>query len=267
MSETNELDRLLGARDFGPQYFPEVFRLLRESPLIFLMPYHPELVGTEETMRSGDPMPQFALWSSDEQGRTIPVFTSVACAQDGCRKVGTPANTYVFAQMVGKDLFDLLRRLPEGVAINPACRTSVLFLDGAALCKLADGSILDPEPGELKESTANIVDAADYPTDFLQPLFCFLRTRPEVRAAWLLRETEELPGAPVSYVFVLQLDGKAPEVERDFRLVARSACPKDAEYGVTLLDRKNKSMMAMAKESTPFYAAPGFRPPGRRRAA
>jgi hypothetical protein len=266
MSEPNALDRMLGAKDFGPQYFPELFRLLRDSPLIFLMPYHPELVDTEHSLQEGNAMPQFALWSSQDRGRTIPVFTSVACANAGCKTVGAPDNTYVFAEMVGKDLFDLLRRLPEAVAINPACPTSVLHLDGAALTKLADGSILQPEPGEVKQSTANIMDPADYPTDFLQPLFCFLRTRPQVQAAWILRETEQ-PGAPVSYVFVLQLEGEAPEVERDFRLVARAACPKDAEYGLTLLDRKNKSMMRMAKGSQPFYAAPGYRPPGRRRAA
>jgi hypothetical protein len=51
----NELDRLLSVRDFGPQHYPEVFRRLRDSRLVFLLPYHPELAGGSETVRNNWP--------------------------------------------------------------------------------------------------------------------------------------------------------------------------------------------------------------------
>jgi hypothetical protein len=258
MKPQNDLERLLMARNFGPQHYPEVFRLLRESPLVFLLPYHPELPGTSDTVRNGDALPPFVIWESAEQGPTIPIFSSPHCAREAWREVGADDCAYVMGEMLGQDLFELLAFQPNSIVINPASCTSAMYVDATAVKKLADGSILDPEGGEMKEGIASVVDPADYPTDFLQPLFCFLRGRPQVRAVWLLQEDTE-PGAPISYVFVLKVTGNVQEVERDFRVVARAACPKDAGYGVTLLDPTNEGLVQLTTEFTPFYAAPDFR--------
>lgn len=261
MKPQNELERLLMARNFGPQHYPEVFRLLRESPLVFLLPYHPELPGCTETLRSGDLLPPFIVWESAGHGQRIPLFTSPQRAKLSWPAVGATNRTYVMGEMLGKDLLDLLGFQSDPIVLNPACGTSVMYLDVTAVKKLADGSILDPEGGEMKEGIASIVDPADYPTDFLQPLFCFLRRRPQVQAAWLLQEETE-PGAPISYVFVLKVTGEALEVERDFRVVARSACPKDVGYGVTLFDPANEGLVQLTDGFAPFYAAPDFRAAG-----
>lgn len=261
MNPVNELDRLLAARDFGPQHYPEVFRLLRDSLLVFLLPYHPELAGTSDTVRNGDMLPPFLIWQSTGSGPKIPIFTSPRRAHEACRAVGQEDRTYAMAEMLGRDLFDLLAFQPEDIAINPACEGSTLFLDSTAVKKLADGSILDPEGGESKEGIVSIVDPADYPTDFLQPLFCFLRERRQVQAVWLLQEETE-PNAPISYVFVLKVTSEAQALERDFRVVARSACPQNVDYGVTLFDPENKGLVELTEAFTPFYAAPDFRAPG-----
>ena len=81
-----------------------------------------------------------------------------------------------------------------------------------------------------------------------------------MQAVWLLQEETE-PGEPISYVFVLKVTGEAQEVERDFRVVARSACPKDAGYGVTLYDPANEGLVQLTGDFAPFYAAPDFRGP------
>lgn len=260
MKPQNELERLLMARHFGPQFYPDVFRLLRASPLVFFLPYHPELPGTSDTVRNGDLLPPFVIWESEEQGRTIPVFSSPHLARKAWRTVGVEDSAYVMGEMSGQDLFELLSFQPDSIVINPACSSNTMYLDVTAVKKLADGSILDPEGGEMKEGIASIVDPADYPTDFLQPLFYFLRGRPEVRAAWLLQEDTE-PGVPISYVFVLQVTGQVLEVERDFRVVARSACPPNVGYGVTFFDPANESLVQLTREAMPFFAAPDFRGP------
>ena len=261
MKPLNELERLLSARDFGPQHYPDVFRLLRDSPLVFLLPYHPELAGSSDTVRSGDELPPFVIWECPDDGLRIPIFTSPQRASEACEAIGSADRAYAMAEMPGKDLFDLLSFQPDHVAINPACKTSTLFLDIVAVKRLADGSILDPVGGETKEGIVSMVDPADYPTDFLQPLFCFLRERRQVQAVWLLQE-ETVPNAPVSYVFVLKVLGESQALERDFSVVARSACPKNVEYGVTLLDPKNEELVQLTDAFTPFYAAPDYHTPG-----
>jgi hypothetical protein len=104
------------------------------------------------------------------------------------------------------------------------------------------------------------VNPADYPTDFLQPLFQFLRTRPEVKAAGLFREVTP-DGRPGSYVFMLKATGHEAALEQGFRIVANSACPKDAAYGVTFLRAKNAKHVAVTSQFAPFYAAPGYPAP------
>lgn len=73
--------------------------------------------------------------------------------------------------------------------LNPACGTGEFYLDLAAVRLLADGSILKPiQPagGPPVNRRMTIVKPENYPTDFLQPLFQFLRGGPEALAGWLL---------------------------------------------------------------------------------
>lgn len=259
MPPLNDLERLMAARDFGPQLYPQFFRLLRKSELVFLIPYHPEMVG-EIALKSGDVLPPFVVWKSPTDGLRVPIFTSMDRATEACANTGAREGQYAFCEMLGQQLFDLLSVQENAIVINPACSTPSTFLDLNAARKLADGSILISEPEEQRSGSVKIVDPADYPTDFLQPLFRFLRENPGIKAAWLFRE-QTPPDAPVSYVFVLKADGDTSAVENDFRIVATSACPKGVDYGVALLDAENAALLAITAQHTPFYAAPDYRAP------
>ena len=258
MNPGNELERILGARDFGPQVYPDLFRLLLQSPLVFLLPYHPELVGNTVTVKTGDDLPRFIIWHSDAGGRRIPIFTSPRSANEACEKIGARDHQFAFAEMDGKGLFELLACQPEAIVLNPCCGTHAIFLDLNAVKGLADGSMFKPDPGETTQGVARIVDPADYPTDFLQPLFAFLRKRPEVRAAWLFREVFDT-GSLGCYVIVLKTTGDGTVIRRDFEIVATCACPKDAQYGVMLWDPANLELVKTTSTSTPFYAAPDYK--------
>jgi hypothetical protein len=257
MTPQNELERLLAARDFGPHCYPTVFRLLRESRLVFLLPCHPELTGTQDTVGPGEPLPRFPIWESPETGRRIPIFSSAQRAKEGCKAAGAPDGTYALAEMSGRELFDLLACQPEPIALNPGCDTHVLFFSTSTARELASETRVEPVKSKRKQATASIVDPADYPTDFLQPLFRFLCGRPEAQAAWLLREDTKR-GAPVSYVFVLKVRGEAQELEADFRMVAGAACPKDVKYALAPFDPNNEELVKLTAQFTPFFAAPGY---------
>lgn len=257
MTPQNELERLLAARDFGPHCYPAVFRLLRESRLVFLLPCHPELTGTEDTVGPGELVPRFPIWESPETGRRIPIFSSAQRAKEGCKAAGAPDGTYALAEMSGRELFDLLACQPEPIALNPGCDIHVLFFSASTARELASKTRIGRVKGKRKQANATIVDPADYPTDFLEPLFRFLCERPEAQAAWLLREDTQ-PGAPVSYVFVLKVTGDAQELETDFRMVAGAACPKDVKYGLAQFDPNNEGLVKLTAQFTPFFAAPSY---------
>ena len=250
--------------DFGPHCYPAVFRLLRESRLVFLLPYHPELTGTEDIVRPGDPSPRFPIWESAETGRRIPIFSSARRANEGCKAAGAPDLAYTLAEMPGRQLFDMLACQPDPIALNPGCNTHVLCFSASTAKELASEVQTEPVERERKRSRVSIVDPADYPTDFIQPLFRFLCGRPEVQAAWLLREHTR-SGAPISYVFVLKVKGGAEELERDFRMVAGAVCPEDVNYGIAPFDPKNAGLVELTSEFTPFFAAPGYSRSSRRR--
>ena len=186
----NELERLLADPRQGPESHPQLFRLLREATLVFLMPYHPEIMGSYN-LKEGDAGPKFIVWKGSE-GPCIPVFTSMDRANEACKKIGVPDKKYALAEMNGQQLFAVLRLQQYPIIINPACGVATTYLDRNAMKMLADGSILKPidERAAQKSGNVVIVDPADYPTDFLQPLFQFLRKRTEVKAAWLFRQVD-----------------------------------------------------------------------------
>lgn len=257
----SELERLLSDPRQGPESHPRLFRLLCESTLVFLMPYHPEIMGTM-SLKNGDQGPKFVVWKGAE-GLRIPIFTSIERANEACKKIGARDKQYALAEMNGQQLFALLSSQKYSVMINPACGPATTHLDTNAIKMLADGSILKPiDDGPRREGKVVIVDPADYPTDLLQPLFFFLRNRKEVKAAWLFREADLPPDSKVSYVFVLKVVGNAEKLKQDFAVVATGAAPPDVEFGVTTLDAANKPLVAITAKATPFYAAPGFKSPG-----
>jgi hypothetical protein len=106
------------------------------------------------------------------------------------------------------------------------------------------------------------MDPADYPTDFLQPLFEFLRSRPEVQAAWVFEEPQEDAAAGRHFVFALLALDADEQLEQDFVVVAQNARPKGTQFGVMMLDPRDPVQSGIIRKCLPFYAAPGFRAAG-----
>ena len=256
----NELERAFAVAMRGAEGRPELFRQLRESMLTFLMPYHPEMEGIVE-LGNGDTM-TFSVWQSPK-GQFIPVFTSLERATRAIEATGAPDHRYAVAEMKGEWLFHAISGQKERVVINPACGTGEMYLDGNAVKMLADGSILKPMAPRAEERGALVVvEAADYPTDFIQPLFQFLRGRSEVRAAWIFREETPADAEKPTYVFGLLGPEITEELTQDFGIVATGACPPNAGYGLMSLSPDDPAEAAAMAKFPPFYAAPDYRAPG-----
>ena len=256
-TSTENLEHILDARDFGPQYYPDLFRMLRELELVFLLPYHPEMTGAEMAIESGDKLPQFAVWGSPKDGRRIPIFSSPKLATDACKAIGAQPYEFALASMPGEGLFQLLSCQKDPIVINPACRTNSVYLDQSAVRQLGDGSILRGGTDERRDGTVERLDPADFPTNLVQALFTFLKQRPAVRAAWILREMKPA-GSPPGYVFVLSIEGDATVLEQEFRVVASATCPRDLDYGVAVLNETNAALTQFTAQITPFYARPDY---------
>lgn len=257
----NDLEQayLSGLR--GPEGRPDLFRQLRESILAFLMPYHPELEEMME-LEGGDAL-SFIVWEGPK-GSFVPIFTSMERAEQAVKQVGAEDTQQSLAEMPGEMLFKVLTTQQRGVVINPACGMGEMFLDLNAVKMLADGSILKPiATGAKQGGGVKIVDPADYPTDFIQPLFRFLRGRAEVKAAWLLQRDPAPDPAKPFYIFGLLATGDAEQLEQDFAVVAQSSRLHGADFGVILLDVKIPKMAAVMAKFPPVYAAPDFCPPKR----
>ena len=256
----NELERALAGALRGPQGNPELFRQLRAAELAFLLPYHPEMEGKAE-LKNGDAFP-IVVWGND-RGQFVPVFTSMGRADEALETVKAGDRKYSVAEMKGQWLFEVLCGMKRQAVLNPACGTGEVYLNLKVVTMLADGSMFQPaEPPDREEGTVQIVNPADYPTDLLQPIFQFLRGRPEAKAAWLF-ERPLPPGAKDRYfVFAVLVAGDAKVLKQDFNVVGSGTSQAPGGFGVMVLDPKDPTHAELVQKFQPFYAAPDFRRPG-----
>lgn len=257
----NDLERAFAIALRGPEGHPELFRQLRESVLTFLVPYHPEMDGVI-SVGSGDRM-TFTVWQN-QQGPQIPIFTSLERAADALKTIGAPENTYCVADMLGKELFHIISAQDIPIVVNPATGTGEFSLDVRGVKMLADGSILKADgnlPEERWHGKVKLVDPADYPTDLLQPIFRFLKMRPEVRAVWLFRKVKEDKAQEIYYIFALKITGNEEQLKNDFSIVARESNEEKIDFGITILDGTFEPMEKVVEKSPPFYAAPDYKAP------
>ena len=245
----------------SPAGRPELFRQLRQSDLFFLIPYQEDLEG-ETTITGGDRLVLISWHGS--HGEYVPVFTSERQATWAMKSRREEEEPAYLAQMKGEVFFTIMAtRKDAQVIINPGCPLGEARLIECAIKGLATGSILRPVRS-VEEATEQmiIMDPADYPTNFIQPLFEFLRGRPEVAAAWIFRQEPPTPPATVRYRIGLHITGPREQVQQDFVLVAKAARPPNVEFGVTVLDPTHPDTARMMRGVRPFYRAAVSSGPG-----
>ncbi|MDB6056948.1 MAG: sseB [Verrucomicrobiales bacterium] len=261
MNAANDLERAYQLTLRSPAGRPELFRQLLKSALWFLLPFHPEMQGVVR-LENGEPIPFEQLKCSD--GVFVPIYTSDQRAIESAKRLnaasppGSRSQKHIIAEMDGLALFKTLAAQNLQVVINPACGTDPLFFPLDAVKKIADGTAQEPfQPAAGERGIVKVVEPADYPTDFVQPLFDYLRTRSEIDAVWLLQQTDAPPDKIV-YALGILASGDVEHVENDLGIVGHPVRPKGAEFTVVRLDVKNPAIKNMIAGFPPFYAAPGF---------
>jgi hypothetical protein len=256
----NDLERLLAKPKLGPQDFPELFRLLRETELVFLLPYHPELEGAKMSVKNGGQLPPFVVWTSAEDGKRLPIFSSLDRAQEACKKTGAREGQYLLCDMPGRQLFDLLACQPNGIVINPATTLHALFmgLDGVKqVVGRGPGQIVPPVNQSFR---VQLLTPAEYPTSLVQGLFQYLRGSTGVRAAWLGKDLARTqPGTGYLVVLLGECDQK--KIHADMLIVGGAGLAKGDTVHVTFLDGNNAAAVPATQKFTPFYAAPDYNAP------
>jgi hypothetical protein len=258
----NDLERAFSTLR-GAEHYPNLFRLLRESELVFLIPYHPEMEGMMG-LGSGDPLPPFVVWKSPGGGERIPLFTSIERAEMACKNTGASDTQYNLCEMKGTELFHLLSCQETSIVINPATDLKPFLMDTRAAKKLYDGSILKPMEDDVEKfhGKMRIVEPADYPTDLLQPLFQFLRGCKAVRAAWLFRHTQPPDPNRPSYVFALKVSGDFKAVQQGFAIVLLNLSEiEKMDFGTMPVDETNPKLVEVTLKYPAFYAAPDYQAP------
>jgi hypothetical protein len=258
----NELEKAFMASIHGPEGQPEFFRQLRKGKLTFLSPYHPEMEGVHRT-DDGTPI-SFTIWQNEGM-ECIPLFTSAERLAEALRTTGNENTRYCKGEMLGEGLFQVMvaLKLEHNIVVNPACQGGYAILDRDAVRMLADGSILKPPvPTKMTNHMMELVEAADYPTDFVQTMFQFLRGKPALQAAWLFRQLPARKPDAVGYIIGLAITGEAdPQLNADLAVVAYASCPPQCSFNVTVLDPKNPAVANTMAKFPPFYAAPDFQKP------
>lgn len=263
----NMLERTLVAVARGPEARPKLFRQLRGVLLHFLLPYHPEMEGKIE-LKNGMRM-DFIVWKG-KKGEFIPIFSCLERLNEAVARQGLKKNPYCAAEALGATLFQVLACQKYGAVLNPGCGPVEFYIDRNAVRGLADGSILNPIqplPGPRETRRMIIVKPEDYPTDFLQPLFQFLRGRPEALAGWLFRFKTPKPPLTVEYGFMLVASGNWEQLKQDFGVVAHSLCMDKPEmyYGVQVTHPDDPAIATLLAPLHPFFLAPGYKLPEARK--
>jgi hypothetical protein len=170
----NELDQAIFALQRSKSALPDVYRALPKGELCALMPYHPELDGTEFKLENGMEFP-FVMFDESE-GPTVALFSSEARAEEGMNKGGVAENTFCVATLRAEQMLEILGTMNLRASLNKSCATGSFFFGPDLMRDLVNGKALEPlETDPTEERTVDLIDPADYPTDVIQPLFETLR--------------------------------------------------------------------------------------------
>lgn len=254
----NDLEQAFHDAHLGTEQAVEYYRLLRESTLYFLVPREKALVAARKLTKGSNIT--FSTWTC-ESGVVVPVFTSVARAQEALQTSGKWTERSAMGRMLGKELLHVLSMTPDTlqVAVNLCCSCGTRMMDMKAVKSIVDGSALYiPTPGELAMGGLCISLPERQPAKLREPLAKFFSSLPEVKAAWLFYEEE--PKKPCEQVYVLGLavvGGDAEEIRNEAALAIASVCPPKWGSRAIIMDPQDPGFADIMRCPS-FYRTPDY---------
>jgi len=243
----------------------EFLRLLRESNLTFVVPYHPEMEGRHEVQPDGKMTITICMLNGEE---VVPLFTSPRRLDEAMAAFVKPGQPYMAGEMLGLELFRGFCP-PHNkfrVAINPLCSCGTHFLDPARIQGIVDESgLYIPTPGEMAMNglCISLPQSPSQPASLREPLGKFFATIPEVRAAWLFHEEEPKPPFEQVYVVgVAVVGGDAEEIRQETALALGGICPPNWGSRAITMDPKDPGCADIMRCQS-FYRTADYVPPAK----
>lgn len=262
----NELDRAIKAMQQSQAGVPDLYRLLTQGELFFLLPYHPEMeVGARMQIQNGSPLP-FCVQTESDGREVVPIFSSEARLEESLRAGDVPPNRFLCGAMPAVQVLELIGKCGFPAVINRGCTTGELTFPPELLCDLADGSIFKAgSPSETKHMAVTVLDPADYPTDLVQRAFEFIRLHRAFRAGWVLQLPTEAAGSAAvkKYQLLFLISPPDRALLHDLNLALHCSPPQGLEFEIgTLAETDTVQIMTLYAKAQPFYIAQDFVRPG-----
>jgi hypothetical protein len=263
----NDLEEAYANAHLGIEETVDYFRLLRESILMFLVPYKPDMRVVQEFGVGKD----ITFTTFMVQGEVmIPIFTSSARVEEALQATGKWEEKNGVGEMLGKELLHVISMLPDSVKaiVNPDCSCGARVMNQEMVRSIVDGSALEiPTPGEQAMNGLVISLPVRQPAELREPLGKFFATLPEVKAAWLFFEEE--PKKPCEKVYVVGLaiaGGDAEEIRKEAALALAGACPPEWGSRAIIMDPKDPGFTDIMRCPS-FYRTADYEPPPKETAA
>jgi len=250
-----------------PELRVELCRALLEAELYTLIPQGP-VDGAEEGEEVRLEAATLPLMTVMRDGKPhFFLYTSEAMARKGLRKLAerTPQRMAAVS-MAGRLLLTLMNRPGASIMLNPGAVPFDFAFNGAVLTGMLDGTMFNPPPAQPAQGTMQALRPEQYPLKLVQPVFDYLKTRPEVQAAWVLEMTAARERGKAYYVFAL-----LTSEEKDLRELEHAVSTvlgmvdfedrRGMEFGTMVFDYGDPAQVRIMRAYVPFYAAPGYQAP------
>ena len=267
--DNRELDTLFMRTDGHPEARPAFFEAMLEAELYTLVPRGMSTRPAESVARPQGKNLQIIRWGNEGREYYI-VYTSARLARQGLRNVAkTSKQKLLIIALPGRELLKRIQRPGVGIAINAQTTdTHHLAINDQAVEMILSGGIkeaLQSRKGEWQSRDAMVLKPEQYPLKLVQPVFDYLKTRPEVLAGWVLHPVEELERGESFYVFALLTTAEETrDLEASVMTVLNMVNSDDRKgigFSVTTLDYSDAGHTGMIRGNVPFYAAPDYKAP------
>jgi hypothetical protein len=202
----NRLEALLMQAANDPAVRPEFMKTLIEFDLFILIDTAGAQYGSF-VAKQGDTLRIKGI--SVEGQYRIPIFTS----ERRLREFITTQES--FAQLKGKDLFDMLASQTTEAILNPGARYGKLFTHDE-IVSLVNGTYFGPRQEVIQKETQVLIGMPiEYPAKLIEALQPYFRTNPQVKKAYYAQIHMPDSGEPPHLILSVDVDG-------DYRQVATS---------------------------------------------
>lgn len=263
----NDLDRAIIAVGRSRSATPELYRQLCEGEFWVLLPFHPEIEDTNFELKNGMQMPFVRV--EDKEGELVVLYSSAERVRESLKRSKVPPKAYSTGTIEAKVLLQMLGAIGLRAVVNKNCRTTgELILPPDLMRDLANGSALEPlgtggdGPGEKR--ALDILNAADYPTDLVQPMFEVLKQHRNFRAAWIFGVPGTGPGTDVArrYGVLVLMDPRDAVIFHDFNMVVAAVENPQDKVELAFANEDDTAEIArLFQQAPPFFVAADYGKP------